>query len=360
MAEDQPRSGTTRRRFLATTGVGVGAVTLAGCTGGNGDGNGNGDGGNGDGSAPGSDGNLVMTTSGSSTSAYAASQGISAAIEEHGDGSVSIDARPSEGTDANIGRLDREETDVGYIQNWTANRIREGEAPFDDLSFEPCQTFHLYNLPWIFATANEDWTSITDIQADSRIVPTPRGSGTRPALEHGLGFAVDDYEVTSVQYGELASALSEGRIDAAAMTILNGDIEPGWVQEMKGTVDLRLLDWPEDAVQQMRDDPGLLIQDVDLTGFEGYAYAPDSIPSITFAYNFVVRHDLDYDALYSFLETLFEARSELSEYNALLGYLEEPEYWVTDMYEGVPFHPAAADFYEEQGLWKDEFERYEE
>jgi TRAP-type uncharacterized transport system substrate-binding protein len=189
-------------------------------------------------------------------------------------------------------------------------------------------------------------------------VPTPRGSGTRPALEHGLSYAVDDYERTSVQYGELGSALSEGRIDAAAMTILNGDIEPGWVQDMKGNVDLRLLEWPSDAVEQMREDPALFVQDVDMTTFDGYA--SDTIPSITFSYNFIVRDDLDYDALYALLETLYGAREELSDYNALLGYLEDPEYWVTDMYEGIPFHPAAADFYQDIGVWKDEFERYEE
>jgi TRAP transporter TAXI family solute receptor len=357
MANDQPPR-TTRRRFLATTGIGAGTFALAGCSGPGGNGNG-GNGGNG-GSSPGSDGNLVMTTSGSSTTAYAASQGISAAIEEHGDGSVSIDARPSNGTDANVARLDRQETDLGYIQNWTAARIRQGEAPFDDLGYDPVQVFHLYNLPWIFATANADWTSITDIEADSRVVPTPRGSGTAPALEHGLSYAIDDYERVSVGYGELGGAFSEGRIDSAAITILNGDIEPGWVQEMKGSVDLRLLDWPEDAVESMREDDGLLVQDVDMTSFDGYDYASDTIPAITFAYNFISRHDLDYDAVYGFLETMYENRENLSEFNALLGYHTEPEYWVSDMYEGIPFHPAAADFYEEIGVWKDEFERYEE
>jgi hypothetical protein len=300
-----------------------------------------------------------MTTSGSSTTAYAASQGLSAAVEEYSD-SVSIDARPSEGTDANVARLDREESDIAYIQNWTAARIRQGEAPFDDLSYDPVQVFHLYNLPWIFATANADWTSVTDIESDSRVVPTPRGSGTAPALEHGLDYAVDGYERISVGYGELGGAFSQGRLDAAAITILNGDIEPGWVQEMKGTVDLRLLDWPEDAVQSMRDDDSLLVQDVDMTPFDGYDYASDTIPSITFAYNFISRHDLDYDTVYALLESLYENREGLSEFNALLGYHADAEYWVSDMYEGLPFHPAAADFYQEIGVWRDEFERYEE
>ncbi|MFT4883295.1 MAG: TRAP transporter TAXI family solute receptor [Natronomonas sp.] len=363
MADDTPsfRGATSRRGFLTTTGAGVGAFALAGCLGGGNGGNGNGNGNGSGGEAPGASGDLVMTTSSSGTTAYAASQGISAAIEENGDGDVRVDARPSSGTDANVARLDRQESDISYIQNWTAARLREGEEPFDDLSYQPCQVFHLYNLPWIFATANADWTSITDIAGESRVVPTPRGSGTRPALEHGLDYATDtEYDRTSVQYGDLGSAFSEGRIDSAAITILNGDIEPGWVQEMKGSVDLRLLDWPEGAVEEMRNDDRLFISDVDMTNFDGYDYAPDTLPSITFAYNFVVRDDLDYDTLYAFLETLHEARENLSDYNALLGYHEDPEYWVTDMYDGMPFHPAAADFYEEIGVWRDEFERYEE
>jgi len=138
------------------------------------------------------------------------------------------------------------------------------------------------------------------------------------------------------------------------------DIEPGWLQEMKSSVDTRLLDFPEEAVQQMRDDDRLLIQDVDMTPFDGYDYASETIPSITFAYNFVVRDDLDYDTLRALLETLWENRDGLDEFNALLGYLASDDYWVTDMYDGLPFHPAAADFYEEVGIWRDEFERYEE
>ena len=364
MAGSNQQSGerTTRRRFIATTGGGAAAFGLAGCAGnggngGNGNGNGNGNGGGSD--APGADGNLIMTTSSSGTTAYAASQGIAAAIEDAGDDRVFVDARPSEGTDANVGRLNAQESDISYIQNWTAERIRRGEEPFDDLNFQPCQTFHLYNLPWIFATANSEWTNISDIGPDDIVVPTQRGSGTRPALEHALGYVLDEYETSSVDFGELGSAFSEGTIDTGAITLLNSDIEPGWVQEMKGTVDLRLLDWPDDAVEEMRDDDRLFVPDVDMTPFDGYDFAPDTIPGITFSYNFIVRDDLDYDTLYAMLETLWENRETLDEFNALLGYHAADEYWVTDMYDGLPFHPAAADFYEEVGIWRDEFERFE-
>lgn len=44
----------------------------------------------------------------------------------------------------------------------------------------------------------------------------------------------------------------------------------------------------------------------------------------------------------------------------MLGKLEGEEFWTENMYDDVPFHAAAADFYEEEGLWRDEFERAEE
>ena len=360
MNKDNSSSQSTRRSFITTTGLAA-TAGMAGCMGDDGadDGAMNGDETDSE-DAPGADGNMVMTTSSSGTTTYAASQGIAAAIEEYGDGSVFVDARPSEGTDANVGRLNARESDIAFIQNWTSSRIQAGEEPFDDLEYQPCQVFHFYNLPWIFATNNDGWTSITDIQPDSRVVPTQRGSGTRPALETGLQYAIDEYEASSVSFGELGSALNEGTIDTCAITILNVDIEPGWLQEMKSSVDTRLLDFPEEAVQQMRDDDRLLIQDVDMTPFDGYDYASETIPSITFAYNFIVRDDLHYDTLRAFLETLWENRDGLDEFNALLGYLASDDYWVTDMYDGLPFHPAAADFYEEVGIWRDEFERYEE
>lgn len=61
------------------------------------------------------------------------------------------------------------------------------------------------------ASANSNWTSVTDIGANSSLSPTPSGSGTAEMLEYALDFAVDDYERISLGYGDQASAMSEGR-----------------------------------------------------------------------------------------------------------------------------------------------------
>ena len=356
-----------RRSFLQATAGAAGAAALAGCTsltgGGSGDGN---DGNGGDGGSGSSDGgsgsgrtDMVMTTSTETTAAYAMSQGIATVVNENSD-AVRLDARPSEGTNANVGRLDRGEVQIAYVQNWTAAKIEQGERPFGDLSFSPNQVFHLYDLGWFLCTANQGWETAADIESGSRVSPTPRGSGTAEMLETALGYSTEDYERVSIDYGSQGSAMSEGRLDVGASTLVNFSVEPGWLQEMKGTTDLRMLGWSDATVQRMKENPGIIVTEVDTSGLENYAYTPSPAMMPSLAYNFVVRNDFSYDAVYDLLSTMYENREGLGEYHGLLKAHADGEFWVKNAYDTLPFHPAAADFYEEQGLWSDEFTRGEE
>lgn len=361
-----------RRRFLKSTAVGAGALALAGCAEEEIDEEDLDDGLDDDDDEepddevdedtpePDEDAvEMIMVTSDSATASYASSQGIAAVVNEHGAGDVFLEARPSEGTDANVGSLDRGEAHIGMIQSWTAEQISRGEDPFDDLSFEAAQTFHLYDLPWVPATANE-WESLTDIEPDSRVNPTAAGSGTAPPLEIAWEELADlEYERVSFGFGEMGGAMSEGRLDVGAVTFMNDAIEAGWLQEMKGTVDLRVLDIPENVEQEWREDDriGEMVQELDLTPFEGYDWKPDTTPAITLSYNFVVPADFDYDAVYDLISTLHEHRDDLATYHAVLEFHEDEEWFTHNMYPQLPFHEAAADYYEEVGLWQDEWER---
>lgn len=338
------RAGGFRRRTVLKTTAGVAGLTaVTGCLG---------DGG--DGSVPGADGEMVMTTSTETTAAYSMSQVLANRVNQNSD--LSVQARPSEGTNANIGRLGQNQSDISYIQNWTANKIAEEEAPFDELDFTPYQTFHLYDLAWFLCTANDGWDSVEDIQPDSRVSPTPRGSGTAEMLEYALGFVVDDFERISIDYGEQGGALSAGRLDVGAGTWVNYDVEPGWLQQMRGTVSLRVLQWPGGVVAELEDDPAIIMVELDTGNFEGYGYIPNPLSTPSLAYNFVVRDDFDGATLRTFLETLWNNRENLSDDNALLEPLEEGEFWMANGYSTLPFHPAAAEFYQEQGVWNDSYE----
>lgn len=349
------RIGLGRRAFLAAGGAG--ALGLAGCIGDDDpepvEGGGDGENGGSDGEAT-----LRMRTATSTTAAYAANQGIAAAVNDETD-QVFVEAQTSPGTEANIGALNSGEAEMVYIQNWSVVDVREGVEPFDDLDFSLNQVFHYYDLPWFFCSATEGLNSITDIEAETTVSPTPRGSGTATAVEHALEYVVDEYDRVSEDYGEQASAMNEGRLDVGMGTYMNYEIVPGWLQEMMGTVDLTLLEVPDEAVEAWEDDERLQAESFPGEDLEEAAAAPEEVWGVEFSYNFVCRDDLEYDTVYAFLETMYEGREGLDEYHALLDPLADEEFWVENAYEDVPFHPAAADFYEEIGVWREEFERGE-
>lgn len=347
MRESDRTGGVRRRTVLKGTASVAGLTAVTGCLG-------DGNGGGGNGSVPGADGEMVMTTSTETTSAYSMSQVIANRVNQNSD--LSVQARPSEGTNANIGRLGQDQSDIAYIQNWTANKVAEGEEPFGDLDYTPYQAFHLYDLAWFLCSANDGWESVADIQPNSRVSPTPRGSGTAEMLEHALSYVVDDFDRVSIDYGEQGGAMSEGRLDAGAGTWVNYNVEPGWLQQMRGTVSLRVLQWPEDAVAELEDDPSIIVAEVETGDFEGYGYLPNPLNTPQLAYNFVVRDDFDGETLRTFLQTLWDNRDGLSDDNALLAPLEEGQFWMENGYETLPFHPAAAEFYQEQGIWNDDYQ----
>lgn len=342
-----------RRKFIKATGGAAAVGMFAGCSGGSNDDD--------SGSAVAADGEIIMQTADSSTLAYAMSEGLGQLLSNQSD-SLNVQPRPSEGTNANVRDLSNNDAQMVYLQNWTASKVANGEGAFSGLDFTPYQAFHLYDLGWFFAAAGNDWETVSDITAGSSISPTPTGSGTAPMLERVLDIILgeDGYERGDVRYSEQGSTLNDGTLDVGAGTFVNFSIEPGWLEDMKSTADLRLLGYEDENVQAIRDEPGITLTEVDMGDFEGYTYAPDPLPQLTLAYNFVVRDNFDYDTMMEFMNTMWDNRDSLSDQHPVLGTLADGEFLVKNAYEGLPFHPAAADFYEEKGLWSDELERGEE
>ncbi|MXV61769.1 hypothetical protein GS429_06760 [Natronorubrum sp. JWXQ-INN-674] len=194
------------------------------------------------------------------------------------------------------------------------------------------------------------------------------GVGTTAALagcfgdENGGG----GYERISVSFSEQGSALNEGQLDVGVGTLMNFEITPSWLQEAAGSTDeLRVLDVTDETSDAWADDETLLSEETNMEVMEGAdsddVHVPGEIPCPTFAYNFVAKAELDYDLVYAYLETMWEVREELADQFGIFGYHADPEFWVENAYEGIPFHPAAADFYEEElDVWSDEFERADE
>jgi TRAP transporter TAXI family solute receptor len=338
----------SRRSYLQSAAA-AGVVATAGCFNeGSGNGDGNGDGsGNGNG---GGDDTFIWSTLASESSTYASVQAVASLVNDEVD-DFQMEARPSEGTAANIGSLARGEADVVYTQSFDAARVTEGMEPYQDLDVELNEVVHWISSPFLFVTRH-DWDSVTDIQPDTRVSPAEAGAGTRDMLVRALDYAVDDYETTSVRFTQQAGPFQEGTLDVGIVPLINGVIEGSYVQEQKSVVDLSVLGFPDEAIAEMEEDPLLTLTEVDLSQFGGYANVPEQpmkVPTANF--NFVTTPDVNADAISETLNVMNDNRDSLGDYHNILTFHENLEHWVEDSYEPVPFHPAAADFYEEQGVW---------
>lgn len=328
-----------RRSYI--TAVGAGAVSLAGCAGGE----------DPDGPAEGEE-ELIWSITSSSSSTTISIQGIAPVVNDNTEG-IYMEGRPSEGTGANMGRLERDEAQVGYTQNYDAGRVANEVEPFDSLSFELNEVMHWLTTPWLFITPDESMSSIEDIGPDTRVSPTQTGAGTRDNLMLALDHVVDDYEAVSVDFTSQSGPFQEGSLDVGVVPIMNFEIEGAYAEEQKSVVDLHVLEWPDDAIEEIENDPLIEVMEIDASELEGYASVPDDQPMKTpgNAYNFVTRNDVSYDALYDTLNAMWDHRDGFGDIHALMTYHEDAEHWVDYTYPDVPFHPAAADFLEEIGVW---------
>lgn len=341
-----------RRTVLSTMGA-AGLTGITGCLNESSESDGQ------DGSSESDGQTLRMHTASESTGAYAMSQGMAAVVNENTD-NVRLEGLSSQGSEANVGLLNRGESEMAYIDDSLYRKIQNNEEPFNDLDFDPVQLFFFYDLATFFITTSDDIVTVYDIDSDTSVSPNIAGSTNRTTLLSALEIVgVTDFTLENIAQGEQASAFNEGRLDVGYLQPIAGEL-PSWAQEIISTVDTKIVEFPDDAVSALEDSDIVTNMFNSDEVSEDLARAPEEILGIVAPYIQISRGDIDYDLMYEFLETMHENRDALGQYHDLLTFFEDEEYWVKEVFPDMPFHPAAADFYQEIGIWNDDWTKYEQ
>lgn len=374
----QDRGPTGRRTFLkGASALGTaGIVGLAGCAeggrGGNGGGSGSGEGtqGNGGGSQGGNGGSqggeqtLVIGTAASATANYAAMQGFGAAVNENSD-EVYLDVRPNDGMAANVGAMNRGEFDLALLTDYNAALIREGKGAYANIDYELSQLVKTATTEWLLISNSEDIRSYDDIGPNTRVGAGPSGTSVIDYIDEILGSLGIEYKQTPVGFGDIGSALAEGRIDVGIAATNNAPtaaaeedanlIEPGWVQQIKSTVDAQLLGMNDEQFSTLEKKPGFTPFRLDPALLhDGYAYEPNPVPAMVQTTYLCGPTDTSYDAVHAMLKTAWEQRESMGDYHDFLSYHRFDDHWTRFAFEGIPFHAGAADLYKEVGIWSDD------
>lgn len=355
-----------RRTYLKTAGTAL-FGSLAGCMGNEGNGeqsnNGNGGQGNGNGNvgSPSDDRRFVTFGVIGDGSTFAFAQGLTGLLNEYSDAYEYV-VEPVSNLRAGPIAVDDGRADITPITNQVMRKINLGEQPFNAIETDFAQLFNFYDLYWTYMTTNSDWESIEDITNGSSLSPGPRGGDGRESLLRILEeyAGLDDYVSRSVAWSEQGSAFNQGQLDVGSFSLVNGPgAMPGWMQETTNIADVRVLDIPDNIVQDVREDPSIFLEIIEPTEDikSNFAFIPDELPTPVNRYSFVASQDLEQEVVDDLMQTAFSHREELQEYHAGWGvFFADAEYWTASAFEDVAFHSAAANLYQAEGIWQDDFQ----
>lgn len=360
MARDSLTRGVSnvdRRRFLKAAGAGATVVGLAGCTsdpptaddGEDGDGGDNGDGGGGGG---GDATEILFLTSTEESGSTQAAQGIAAVLNENQD-DYQINAPPSGGSRQGMLRMGRGEANMAYTNRQNAYNIDQKQEGYEDYPADIEMVFHYYDI-WfgILANPESDIQSVADLGGKRVSFGETGGTGheIQPlALEHVPGLDVDSIEIVPLSYDQTGSALSEGRVDAVLGLFLN-DIMPGYVeQNFSLNPNARWLDWPDEAVEGIQNDPLLngQRQTPDEIGTENGFDGQDEVFFQSAVYHIYTRQEYSADIVYDFLSLMWEHREQTAGYHALAEKWTSGEFMADKFSETIGAHEGAERFFEE-------------
>lgn len=346
-------NGNQSRRDVLKGTAGLGAITLAGCLGGDDD-----------------TVDLTVGSSSSGSSTYGNSQAIQRVVSNESD-YVNFITQDAGGDPQSMRLFEDDELNSYSAGNYILNQALEQTGPFaepDNIENFPQHGFgHLsLNLYWM-ALEDSDIETTDDLFGRA-IYALPAGWGLRAMTEEMYGNAGlwDDLEegVVNFETTEAASALEEGRVEAFVTYSSNYDQLPSWATEIDSRVDVRPIEMTDDFVDAAQDFGGAGYEEVDEIGGWNQDVQGGDFPKHTWTetYPYLFGSEVPADAVYELMEICHNHYQSMQDANPTILDWDDPENFTFALThtDDVPIHPGAADWYEDNDVWDDSWTRGDE
>lgn len=334
-----------RRTALKTIGATT-ALGLAGCSelgGGGSTPNGNGQ-----------DGvqTLVMMTTSEDSSAYQISQGIAAVLDEHSD-TLALDPRPASGSNQSMARLDRGECDIAYTHALNASNIINSEGPWADQNYENdiYSIFYYYDVIYnLVSRPDSGIDTIPDVEGET-LYPLDVGSAARTYLLTVLEEMIDmdSVETVNMQKSAQPDGFSEGRMSVGTDLRLN-QIQPGYIEALYARHDLQLVEWTDDDIAVVEDDPRFNGSYRSAADYPGPQYdGRDEAFWLELPYIAFTTGQLGADTVNELLTTIWENIDQMADYHAVAASWTDIEFFGKHLnIDAAPVHEGSQSFFDER------------
>ena len=356
---DSEFTATNRRKVLKSLGATAGVIGLAGCSQG-----GNGNGTEGDEDTPtdeetegGSDEatRLNLTVPPSGTVSTQSATALQRALREESD-TVRLNLQEVSGDPSSIQEFAAGNS-VGHTVGLDNQfRAKQGKAPFDE-SVEPRAsqvfTIGVLNLYWVAVDGSGIETFDDLVEADSNVWVFPPEWGMRRMMLEmfetvGIREQIED-RILNIGLGDVAGAISEGRLKSFMVYGANYQSIAGWLTEVDARADLHIIEGTETFTNAVKEYPGLSPEEIEPVGWEqDITDVTSTTTSIPVPYALMLGDKVSDDVVreicnisHNNLDVIkegYEYYLDHSEVENMSGYL----------YDELDIHSGAKAFYEEQ------------
>ncbi|MBQ6058579.1 MAG: TAXI family TRAP transporter solute-binding subunit [Clostridia bacterium] len=289
--------------------------------------------------------NIKMATGGTTGTYYAYGGVVGTLFSDKIEG-LTVDVQSTGASAANINLISDNEVQVAIVQNDVLDYAYNGTDLFDGNKLEGFSSMAACyaEVCQIVANPSSGITTVADL-AGKNVSVGDAGSGvefnSRQILE-AYGLTFDDINVWNLGFGDSASALKDGKIDAFFCT---AGAPTTAITELATTNSIVILNVDgEEAAKLIESYPFYTSYSIPANTYKGMT---EDATTVAVKATFIVNNELSEDLVYNMTKTLFECKEDVVAGNAKGSELD-PAYAVEGV--SVPFHPGAEKYFKEVGV----------
>lgn len=245
----------------------------------------------------------------------------------------------------NIANIAQGEFELGMTVHLPALDALTGDGDFEG---EEIDNFgfmgHIYpEVMQIVTTEDSGIETVADLEG-MRVAIGPPGSGTQAAAElilEAYGLEEGDYDAYEEGFGDAAGRIQDGNLDASFGLL---GLPAGSIEELSLSQDIKMISLTDEGLSYVEENSGYEAMEIPA---DSYDFLEEDIQAIT-AYAVLVgsTDTIDEDLGYEITRALFDNADSVSHAQGAHLTLDN----ALNGSDGLPMHPGAERYFEEQGL----------
>jgi TRAP transporter TAXI family solute receptor len=258
---------------------------------------------------------------------------------------TSLQVMPGAGI-ANVKAIDAGKADVAFANSVSTVDAIHGKPPFDEATTNVCHIATLYPQYFQIVTTVDTGIESLDQLKGREVTTQPIGNTGEAITKHLLeasGLTYDDLGGADfVSYNDSVALLKDGNSEVFT---LGTTVPASAIMDLASARDIRLLPVDDDLLAKMRElNPGYIGVEVPAGSYPGQ---DEAVPSIGYTTHVIARCDLPDETVTTIVSQLVDHQQDLAAVASAIGDTSLEEMGA-DI--GVPFHPAAEQYFKDQGV----------